>query len=370
MKIGIPKEIKKHEYRVALIPSHAKLYVNAGHTVFVEASAGLGSGFSDEDYIAAGASIIEDAKEVFLRAEMIIKVKEPLPEEFDFFQEGQILFTYLHLAANEELTKALIAKNVVAVAYETIQLPDGSLPCLTPMSQIAGRLSVQQGAKYLEKAFGGRGVLLGGVPGVARGKVAILGGGVVGLNAAKIAIGMGADVTLLDISAKRLAYLDDIFGAKLQTLHSNRTTVANCLKQSDLVIGAVLIPGAKAPNLVTREMLSTMKPGAVLVDVAVDQGGCFETTRPTTHTDPTFIIDDIVHYCVANMPGAVALTSTIALSNVTLNYGLSLASKGWQEAVKSDPELRRGVNVAKGKIYNEPVAQSHGMEFETLESLT
>jgi len=370
MKIGIPREIKKHEYRVGLIPSYAKLYIKAGHTVLVETSAGLGSGFSDEDYIAAGASIALDAKEVFLRSEMIIKVKEPLPEEFDFFQQGQILFTYLHLAANKELTDALLAKKVVGIAYETIQLPDGSLPCLTPMSEIAGRLSVQEGAKYLEKPFGGRGVLLGGIPGVARGRVAILGGGVVGLNAAKIAIGMGADVTLLDISAKRLAYLDDIFGVKLQTLHSNRNTIANCLKQSDLVIGAVLIPGAKAPNLVTRKMLSTMKPGAVLVDVAVDQGGCFETTHPTTHTEPTFIIDGIVHYCVANMPGAVALTSTIALSNVTLNYGLSLASKGWREAVKTDLGLRRGVNVANGKIYNEPVAKSLDMEFESLDTLT
>lgn len=366
MKIGVPKEIKKHEYRVGLTPAHAQAYVSAGHQVSIEEGAGEGTGFPDSAYLEAGASITSCKKTLFADADMIIKVKEPLESEYDLFHEGQILYTYLHLAADRKQTEALLAKNVIGIAYETIQLEDGSLPCLTPMSEIAGRLATQEGAKYLEKAFGGRGVLLGGVPGVAKGKVAIIGGGVVGLNAAKIAIGMGADVTILDLSAKRLAYIDDIYGNKIQTLYSNKENIINCLKESDLVIGAVLLPGAAAPKLIKRDMLSFMKPGAVIVDVAVDQGGCVETTRATSHDDPIFIVDGIVHYCVANMPGAVALTSTIALTNTTLNYGLKIANMGWKAAIESDAALKKGLNLAEGKLCYEPVAKSLGLPYEAI----
>ena len=364
MNIGVPKEIKRHEYRVGLTPSHARFYIDNGHKVFVETGAGEGAGFDDPEYEKAGALILSDKVKLFDISDMIIKVKEPLESEYDLFHEGQILYTYLHLAANKTLTEALLKKKIVGIAYETIQLLDGSLPCLTPMSEIAGRLSVQEGAKYLEKAFGGRGVLLGGVPGVERGKVAIIGGGIVGTNAAKIAVGIGADVTILDLSAKRLGYLDDIFGSKLQTLYSNSENIIKCLQQSDLVIGAVLVPGAKAPKLVTEEMLSYMKKGAVIVDVAVDQGGCFETTRPTTHDEPTYTVKDVVHYCVANMPGAVALTSTKALTSVTLHYGVSIANKGWEAAINSDPALKKGLNMVDGKLCYEAVARSLDLPYQ------
>ena len=370
MNVGVPREIKKHEYRVGLTPSHAKVYTDAGHSVLVEDCAGEGTGFSNSEYLDAGAKIVTCKQTLFDESEMIIKVKEPLPEEYDLFHEGQILFTYLHLAADKILTEALLKKKIVGIAYETIQLEDGSLPCLTPMSEIAGRLSVQEGAKYLEKSFGGRGVLLGGVPGVERGKVAIIGGGVVGTNAAKIAVGIGANVTILDLSAKRLGYLDDIFGSSLQTLYSNSDNIIKCLKEADLLIGAVLVPGAKAPKLVNREMLSHMKKGAVIVDVAVDQGGCFETTKPTSHDEPTFMVDGIVHYCVANMPGAVALTSTLALTSVTLEYGLKIAGLGWQQALAEDRALQKGLNMAGGKLCYEPVASSLGLPFELINDFT
>ena len=364
MDIGVPKEIKRHEYRVGLTPSHAKVYIENGHRVFIEEGAGEGAGFNDPEYIKVGAQILKDKKQLFDLSDMIIKVKEPLESEYELFHEGQILYTYLHLAADKKLTEALLAKKIVGIAYETIQLHDGSLPCLTPMSEIAGRLSVQEGAKYLEKAFGGRGVLLGGVPGVERGKVAIIGGGVVGTNAAKIAVGIGADVTILDLSAKRLGYLDDIFGSTLQTLYSNSENIIQCLKESDLVIGAVLLPGAKAPKLVTEEMLKFMKPGAVIVDVAVDQGGCFETTKPTSHDEPTYEVNGIVHYCVANMPGAVALTSTKALTSVTLPYGISIANLGWEGAIKNDPALKKGLNMVDGKLCYEAVARSLDLPYQ------
>ena len=364
MNIGVPKEIKRHEYRVGLTPSHARVYIENGHRVQVEAGAGEGAGFEDQDYEKVGVVILTDKKELFDLSDMIIKVKEPLESEYDLFHEGQILYTYLHLAADKTLTEALLRKKIVGIAYETIQLDDGSLPCLTPMSEIAGRLSVQEGAKYLEKAFGGRGVLLGGVPGVERGKVSIIGGGVVGTNAAKIAVGIGADVTILDLSAKRLGYLDDIFGSKLQTLYSNSENIIKCLQESDLVIGAVLLPGAKAPKLVSEDMLKYMKKGSVIVDVAVDQGGCFETTRPTSHDEPTYTVNDVVHYCVANMPGAVALTSTKALTSVTLPYGVSIANKGWQEAINSDPALKKGLNMVDGKLCYEAVARSLDLPYQ------
>lgn len=358
MRIAVAKEIKKHEYRVGMTPACVRAYVEHGHSVAVEASAGEGAGYSDDEYIKAGARVARDKKALFAKAEMIVKVKEPLPEEYHLFHEGQILYTYLHLAADRKLTQALLRSKIIGVAYETIQAADGALPCLQPMSEIAGRLSVQEGAKYLEKAFGGRGILLGGVPGVRRGNIMILGGGVVGLNAAKIAVGIGASVAILDVSQKRLAYLDDIFGATIQTLVSNSANIEACLSQCDLLIGAVLLPGARAPKLITRRHLSLMKPGSVIVDVAVDQGGCVETTRPTTHDKPIYKVDSVVHYCVANMPGAVALTSTIALTNQTLMYGLQLADQGVARAIQSSPALKLGLNLFKGYVTNQPVADS------------
>lgn len=367
MTIGSVKEIKTHEYRVGLIPAHAKAYVAHGHEVLVQKGAGEGAGFEDEDYEAAGAKIIADRKEIFDRADMIIKVKEPQPEEYELFHEGQILYTYLHLAADERQTRALMERKVKAVAYETIETKEGALPCLKPMSEIAGRLSSQEGAKFLEKPFGGRGVLLGGVPGVQRGKVAILGGGVVGTNAAKMAVGLGADVTILDINADRLEYLDDIFGGRITTLYSNESNIEQVLKECDLLIGAVLIPGAKAPHLVKREHLKLMKKGSVICDVAVDQGGCVETTKPTTHDNPTFVIDDVVHYCVANMPGAVARTSTLALTSTTLKYGLMLADKGLETACKESEELKLGLNVYDGKVVYKEVAEAFGIEYTPAE---
>ncbi len=369
MKIGCVKEIKRHEYRVGLTPSCVKSYVSRGHQVFIEKNAGAAAGFPDEEYEEAGASIEFDKKSIFDKTEMIVKVKEPQPEEYDFFHEGQILYTYLHLAAEKELTEALMKKKVKGVAYETIEDEKGQLPCLRPMSEIAGRLSIQEGAKFLEKSFGGRGILLGGVPGVRRGKVAIIGGGIVGMNACKIAVGIGADVTILDVNASRLAYLDDIFGSRITTLYSTDANIESVLKESDLVVGAVLLPGAKAPNLIKREHLKIMQPGAVIVDVAVDQGGCCETTKPTTHDDPVFVIDDVVHYCVANMPGVVALSSTNALTSTTLPYGLLIAEKGLEQACKESNAIKMGVNIYNGECTYKNVADTFKIDYTPLDKL-
>ena len=349
MVVAVAKEIKTHEYRAGLTPDNVKAYVKKGHSVLVEKDAGISSGYPDREYRRAGGEVLSDKKRLFDRADMIVKVKEPQSSEYGFFHEGQILYTYLHLAADREQTLALLDKKVTAVAYETIE-EHGKLPCLTPMSEIAGRLSIQEGARFLERPHGGRGVLLGGVPGVPRGKVAILGGGVVGANAAKIALGLGAEVTLLDINWERLDYLDDIFHGQLTTLYSTEENIHKVIRQSDLVIGAVLIHGARAPHLISRADLKEMKPGSVIVDVAVDQGGCFETTRPTSHDDPVFTIDGVVHYCVSNMPGAVALTATQALTGVTLKYGLMLADLGVEKAVCLSPAIRTGVNTYKGRL--------------------
>ncbi|MBU8913620.1 MAG: alanine dehydrogenase [Spirochaetales bacterium] len=367
MVIGVPKEIKRHEYRVGLTPHDVKSYVGHGHTVVIQEDAGTGSGYPDEEYVNSGGQLLSSAAEVFRRAEMIIKVKEPLEEEYALLREDQILYTYLHLAANVPLAQALIDRKVAAVAYETIELPDHSLPCLTPMSEIAGRLSIQEGAKYLEKAFGGRGILLGGVPGVPRGSIAILGGGVVGTNACKIATGIGANVTILDINARRLAYLDDIFGSSITTLYATDANLEFVLREADIVIGAVLLPGESAPKLITRDHLKLMKPGAVLVDVAIDQGGIAETSHATTHDEPIYIVDDVVHYCVANMPGAVARSSTIALTSVTLAYGLLIADAGLQSALASSDALRRGLNTINGECVHEGVARSCGLTYTPLQ---
>ena len=361
MKIGLVKEVKNNEFRVGMTPSDAEAYLHAGHTVAVE-GAGLGSGFSDQEYADAGCVIREQAGQVW-DSDMIVKVKEPVAGEYPFFREGQILYTYLHLADNEPLTRALLEKKVSAVAYETIEGRNGSLPCLAPMSQIAGRLAIQEGAKYLEKTYGGRGVLLGGVPGVERGRVVILGGGNVGANACKMAVGLGADVTVLDLNLERLAYLDDIFSGQITTLYASRGNVLRAVCQADLVVGAVLVPGAVAPKLIRREDLGRMKPGAVIVDVAVDQGGNAETTRATTHDDPIYRVDGIVHYCVANMPGAVARTSTLALSSATLPYGLRLAGLGAEEACRADPGLLAGLNCCGGRCTYKAVAEAFGLEF-------
>jgi len=366
MKIGLPKEIKKEEYRVALIPVSAKEYINNGHSVIIESGAGKGIGFSDNDYKKAGCDVTSDKKKLFDESDMIVKVKEPLEEEYDLFHEDQILYTYLHLAANAKLTQAMLDKKIYGFAYETLTEKDGSLPLLIPMSQIAGRMSVQEGAKYLEKTFGGRGVLLGGVPGIRKGKVVIIGGGVSGTNACKIAVGVGADVTIMDISANRLSALDDIFGSAITTLYSTPANIEEAIKDADLVIGAVLIPGAAAPKLIKREHLKMMKKGAVIVDIAVDQGGCTETTSPTYHTDPVFVIDDVVHYCVANMPGAVALSSTFALTSVTNRYGIPLANLGVDAAIKKSKPLKTALNVYKGKLVNKPVAEAHNIKFEKI----
>lgn len=366
MKIGLVKEIKNHEYRVGLTPRCVKSYVTCGHTVLVEQSAGVGSSYTDEEYAAAGAQIMPDAASVWGAADMIVKVKEPIASEYALLRENQILYTYLHLAANRPLTNVLMQKRIKSMAYETITDRQGALPCLAPMSEIAGRLSVQEGAKYLEKQYGGRGILLAGVPGVDRGNVVIIGGGVVGTNACKIAVGMGANVTVLDISPSRLAYLDDLFFGRINTLISSRANIERAIADADLVIGAVLIPGRAAPRLVTRDDLKLMKPGAVIVDVAVDQGGCIETTHPTTHQDPTFIVEGIVHYCVANMPGAVARTATIALTNTTLNAGLKIANLGFEEACRTDPDLANGVNCYNGHCTFKGVADSLELTFVPL----
>ena len=366
MKIAVLKETKKHEYRVGITPSCTRAYIDHGHAVTVESGAGDGAGFPDQEYQEVGAIVSNNKASIIADAEMIVKVKEPTFEECEAFQEGQILYTYLHLAPNKELTTRLLQKKIIGIAYETIQLADGTLPCLMPMSEIAGRQAVQEGAKYLEKSSGGRGILLGGVPGVRRGKLTILGGGVVGLNAAKIAIGMGADVQILDIDYKRLTYLDDIFGSSIQTLFSNPANIEKCLTECDVLVGGVLLPGASTPRLVRREHLALMKPGSVIVDVSVDQGGCVETARPTTHDNPIYVIDGIVHYCVANMPGAVALTSTLALTNHTLLYGLKIANQGIKKAIETEPALKKGVNVYKGTLTNKAVADSLDLEFQEL----
>lgn len=369
MKIGVPSEVKNHEYRVGLIPSSVAAFVANGHQVFVQKGAGLGSAIVDETYIEAGATILDTADEVWRIADMIVKVKEPLPEEYDRMQPRQIIYTYFHLAAVPALAKVLVEKEISAVAYETIQLPSGHLPLLEPMSEVAGRMSIQVGAFCLERANGGKGILLGGVPGVRGANVMIIGGGTVGTNAAKMAIGMGAKVTILDVNMQRLRYLDDIFGNRLQTLHSNSGTISEELLHADLVVGAVLIPGAKAPHLVTREHLKNMDDGSVVVDVAVDQGGCIETCKPTTHQEPTFVVEGVVHYCVANMPGAVARTSTFALNNVTLPYGVKLANMGLETAVRSDNALALGVNTYDGHITYEAVAEGLGMGWRSLDAL-
>ncbi|WP_461211548.1 alanine dehydrogenase [Desulfocurvus sp. DL9XJH121] len=359
MIVGIPKEIKTLENRVSMTPGGVETLVRRGHTVLVEAGAGVGSGLADAEYEAAGAKLVT-AEEAWA-AEMVVKVKEPVAAEYKFLREDLLLFTYLHLAADKPQTDALLNGGTTAVAYETVQLPDGSLPLLTPMSEVAGRMATQVGAHYLEKSQGGRGILLGGVPGVTPGAVVILGAGIVGTNAAKIALGMGAQVTVLDISHKRLTYMDDVFGGRLITMTSTEPNIRKAVQFADLLIGSVLIPGAKAPNLVTRNMISTMKEGSVVVDVAVDQGGCIETTKPTTHTDPTFLVDGVVHYGVTNMPGAVPRTSTFALANQTLPYAIKLADKGL-EAIKEDPALQLGLNTHKGKLTFAAVGEAFGIE--------
>lgn len=366
MIIGVPKEIKKNENRVALTPAGAKELTKRGHTVYIQASAGIGSGFSDAEYMSAGAQIKATAEETFQVAEMIMKVKEPIESEYKLIKENQLVFTYFHFASSLELTKAMIASKSVCLAYETVEKADGSLPLLIPMSEVAGRMAVQQGAKYLEKQMGGIGILLGGVPGVQPAKVMILGGGIVGAQAAKMAAGLGADVTILDISLPRLRYLADIMPANVSTMMSNEYNIRALIPHHDLIIGAVLIPGAKAPHLITRDMLKLMKPGTVLVDVAVDQGGCIETCKPTTHEDPVYVIDGILHYCVANMPGAVPYTSTVALTNATLPYAIELANKNWEKACKENLELRKGLNIVKGKIVYKAVADAFQLPYEPI----
>ena len=358
MIIGCTKELKDHEYRVGLTPDNASMLVSAGHIVLIETGAGEGASFPDAEYAEAGCEIIATAKEVFDRAEMIIKVKEPEECEWELLREGQILYTYLHLAPNRPLTEFLIKRGVKAVAYETITDKEGNLPCLRPMSQIAGRLSIQEGAKYLERCFGGRGVLLGGVPGVEKGHIVIIGGGVAGTYAAKAAVGIGADVTLLDVNLSRLAYLDDLFGNDVTTLYSTERNICHALQQADLVIGSVLIPGAAAPKLVRREHLKLMKPGSVIVDIAIDQGGCCESSHTTLHSDPVYIEEGVVHYCVGNMPGAVPRTSTVALGNTTIGHAMNIARYGLEEACRRDAGLANGLNVYCGKCVNKNVADS------------
>ncbi len=369
MIVGILKEIKAEENRVCMTPAGVEVIAAHGHTVLVETSAGLGSGFADADYVQAGAQIVPTCGEVFKRAEMVMHVKEPLPSEYDLLREDQILFTYLHLAAAEQLTQALIKSKSVCIAYETVQKADGSLSLLTPMSEVAGRMAIQQGAKYLEMAQGGHGVLLGGVPGVDPGNVVVIGGGVVGVNAAKMACGLGAKVYILDKNLDRLRYLSDVMPANCFNLYSSPAVVRELIQRADVVVGAVLIPGAKAPKLITREMLKTMKPGSVLVDVAIDQGGCFETSTPTTHSKPIYTVENVVHYCVANMPGAVPRTSTLALTNATLPYALEIANKGWKKAMLENKEIKAGANVVAGNITYQAVSQAFGLGYTPIDDL-
>ena len=369
MKIGCVKEIKNNEFRVGMTPDNVKSYTNAGHIVYIEKGAGEGSSFTDEEYKASGAVLMDTAKEVWDTCEMMIKVKEPLKEEYQYFHKDLILYTYLHLAADRPLTDALLQAGVKGVAYETLMERNGSIPLLAPMSQIAGRLSVQEGAKYLEKPFGGKGMLLSGVPGTPKAKVVILGAGNVGTNACKIAVGMGADVTIFDINLERLAYLDDIFGARIQTMYSTDAAIENAVKDADLVIGCVLIPGKAAPKVMKKEYLKEMKPGSVIVDVAVDQGGCCETTKVTYHDNPTFVVDGIVHYCVGNMPVAVPRTSTIALTNATLKYGLQIAGKGLENACKENDVIYSGINTYAGKLTCKNVADSFHVEHTEIKEL-
>lgn len=367
--IGIPREVKTREYRVAQPPHGVRELVRHGHTVLVERGAGAGSGFDDAAYEAAGAILVNDAESVWGEAELVIKVKEPIEIEYGYFRPGLMLFTFLHLAADERLTRMLLEREVTAIAYETVQLPDGSLPLLTPMSEVAGRLAVQVGAYYLMEPYGGRGVLLGGVPGVAPGRVVIIGAGTVGSNAAQMAVGLGAEVIVFDLNVERLRHLEQILHGRFQTRLSNEQLLGEAITQADLVIGAVLVPGARAPKLITKEMVRGMQPGSVIVDVSVDQGGCVETARPTTHDEPTYVVDGVIHYMVTNMPGAVPRTSTLALSNVTLRYILELADAGFEEAIQRNPALAKGVNVFRGRITHPSVAASLGLPYTELEKL-
>lgn len=367
MIIGVPKEIKNNENRVALTPAGAKELIKRGHTVYVQHNAGEGSGFPDVEYVAAGATILPTIEATYEIAEMIMKVKEPIEPEYKLIKPNQLLFTYFHFASYEPLTKAMVASKAVCLAYETVEKADKSLPLLIPMSEVAGRMAIQKGANYLEKPLKGRGILLGGVPGVLPAKVLILGGGIVGTQAAWMAAGLGADVTLMDVSLPRMRQLADVMPANVKTMMSNEYNIRALIKEADLIVGAVLIPGAKAPHLITRDMLKEMKPGTVLVDVAVDQGGCIETCRPTTHEDPTYIIDEVVHYCVANMPGAVPYTSTLALTNATLPYAIQLANKGWKKAAQENADLVPGLNVINGEIVYEAVAQAFNMPYSPVD---
>jgi alanine dehydrogenase len=367
MIIGVPKEIKNNENRVALTPAGAKELIKRGHQVYVQQSAGLGSGFSDDDYSNAGASILPSIEATYQIAEMIMKVKEPIESEYSLIKPNQLLFTYFHFASYEPLTKAMVASKAVCLAYETVEKADRSLPLLVPMSEVAGRMAIQKGANYLEKPLGGRGILLGGVPGVLPAKVLILGGGIVGTQAAWMAAGLGADVIIMDLSLPRMRYLADVMPANVKTMMSNEFNIREQIKQADLIVGAVLIPGAKAPHLITKDMLKDMKKGAVVVDVAVDQGGCIETCKPTTHENPTYVIDDVVHYCVANMPGAVPYTSTLALTNATLPYAIQLADKGWKKAAQENADLVPGLNVIQGDIVYKAVAEAFNMPYTPVE---
>jgi alanine dehydrogenase len=367
MIIGVPKEIKNNENRVALTPAGAKEFIKRGHQVYVQQSAGLGSGFSDQDYSAVGASLLPTIEATYQIAEMIMKVKEPIESEYKLIKPNQLLFTYFHFASYEPLTKAMVASKAICLAYETVEKADRSLPLLVPMSEVAGRMAIQKGANYLEKPLGGRGILLGGVPGVLPAKVLILGGGIVGTQAAWMAAGLGADVIIMDLSLPRMRYLADVMPANVKTMMSNEFNIREQIKEADLIIGAVLIPGAKAPHLITKEMLKDMKKGAVVVDVAVDQGGCIETCKPTTHENPTYVIDDVVHYCVANMPGAVPYTSTLALTNATLPYAIQLADKGWKKAAQENADLVPGLNVIQCDIVYKAVAEAFAMPYTPVE---
>lgn len=369
MLIGVLKEIKAKENRVAMIPAGVEQMVSHGHSVLIETGAGDGSAFSDKEYVKVGAKICSSPEEIYKKSEMIIKVKEPLPVEYPLIRKGQIVFTYFHFAASAELTKAIIDSGCIALAYETIERENGSLPLLTPMSEIAGRMAIQEGAKYLEKTFGGKGILLSGVPGVEPATVMIIGGGVVGANAAKIAAGLGAKVFLLDVNLERLRYLSDIMPANVITMVSNPENTRKLLRQADLVVGAVLRHGAIAPKLITREMLKLMKKGSVIVDVAIDQGGCIETSKPTTHDAPIYVVDGIIHYCVANMPGAVSFTSTKALTNATLPYALEIADKGYKKAAQQNPEIAKGINIIEGKVTHQGVAEAFDLEYQSVDSM-